>query len=627
MKKIILFLILILLPLPVSAELSTNFDGTFQAIALSPTLIAVYSKGGGTVTMNGAELKAVSADKNGYVRYDAENLDPGAFYRFRRGNETITERTSHAFTRIDTDLLVVGANSSGIAAALTAARMGIKVLLVEETNRIGGISANGLGSCDLGDARHASGVFAEFLGKIGSFYDTSYPLRYEPRVVNAVYKDMVYNEPNITLFTDAKIKPTLEGNKVTGGVINNKYTVCAKVSVDATDTGDFASLCPTVVRYGREKRSEREPHGGKIYFNNATQSVLPGSGGKKDRRLPSYAYLLTVKDYGADAPELDMPPDYDPAVYEHSPEWNETWNVTSGRLPNNEFEINQHPFGSDLPGINYKYANLGDRKRAKIDEKYKNRVLGYIYYLRNERGHTNLGLADDEYLDTDNFPQTLYVRECKRIMGERVFDEYDVTHTAENYDFPSIGIGGYPMDSHATEDLKDPTAQHRGEGEMWLKSFTPIYRIPYSVIIPSGAENLLVSTCVSSTHIGYSTLRIEFTRSSMGQAAGTLAAEAVLSRVSPRQVKPFTVQRQLLKQGQYLAWVADVPVESPYFEAVNYLSSAGVFRDENFRPEDIATEEEIRLVCKRLGIDNPGFGTVTRGELAKKVYLIRRKGL
>ncbi|MBP5737638.1 MAG: FAD-dependent oxidoreductase, partial [Abditibacteriota bacterium] len=406
MKKIILFLILILLPLPVSAELSTNLDGTFQAIALSPTLIAVYSKGGGTVTMNGAELKAVSADKNGYVRYDAENLDPGASYRFRRGNETITERTPHAFTRIDTDLLVVGANSSGIAAALTAARMGIKVLLVEETNRIGGISANGLGSCDLGDARHASGVFAEFLGKIGSFYDTSYPLRYEPRVVNAVYKDMVYNEPNITHFTDAKIKPTLEGNKVTGGVINNKYTVCAKVSVDATDTGDFASLCPTVVRYGREKRSEREPHGGKIYFNNATQSVLPGSGGKKDRRLPSYAYLLTVKDYGADAPELDMPPDYDPAVYEHSPEWNETWNVTSGRLPNNEFEINQPPFGSDLPGINYKYANLGDRKRAKIDEKYKNRVLGYIYYLRNERGHTNLGLADDEYLDTDNFPQT-----------------------------------------------------------------------------------------------------------------------------------------------------------------------------------------------------------------------------
>ena len=627
MKKIILFLILILMPIPIMAELSTNRDGSFQAIAMSPTLIAVYSKDGGTVTMNGAELKAVSTDKNGYVRYDAESLTPGTAYRFERNGEVIGERTPHAPADIETDLLVVGANSSGIAAALTAARMGIKVLLVEETNRIGGISANGLGSCDITDRRQASGVFAEFLGKIGSFYDTSYPLRYEPRVVNAVYKDMVYGEPNITLFTNAKIKPILDGNKVVGGVINRKYTVRAMVSIDATDTGDFASLCPTTVRCGREKRSEREPHGGKFYLNNNTQSILPGSTGKGDKRLPSYAYLLTVKNYGGDAPALEMPPDYDPATYEHSPEWNKTWNVTSGKLPNNEFEINQHPFGSDLPGINFKYASLSERKRAKIDERYKNRVLGYIYYLQNERGHTNLGLADDEYLDSGNFPQTLYVRECKRIMGEHVFDEHDVTHNDENYDFPSIGIGGYPMDSHATEDLKDPAAQHRGEGEMWLKSFTPVYRIPYSVIIPDGAENLLVSTCVSSTHIGYSTLRIEFTRSSMGQAAGTLAAEAVLSRISPRQVKPFTVQRQLLRQGQYLAWVADVPVESPYFEAVNYLSSAGVFRDENFRPEDIATEEEIRLVCKRLGIDNPGFGTVTRGELAKKVYLIRRKGL
>ncbi|MGB9620080.1 MAG: FAD-dependent oxidoreductase, partial [Armatimonadota bacterium] len=82
--------------------------------------------------------------------------------------------------------------------------------------------------------------------------------------------------------------------------------------------------------------------------------------------------------------------------------------------------------GIDWPCINHSYPTADRNVRRAIEERYKDRALGYLYYFQNELGHRNLGLADDEFLDNGNFPPTLYVREARRIVGEYLFKENDV---------------------------------------------------------------------------------------------------------------------------------------------------------------------------------------------------------
>lgn len=655
LMQMILFLFLITFILCISLgttyALSTTRDGGFQAIAHGPDTIHLYWKqdGGPPVLIcDGMECTEVTQHADpvtGFANLAVAGLQPNTAHTFSLGADgpSVSEKTwSHVPESADFDVLIVGATASGVAAAVTAARLGHYVALVEETNRVGGMSSNGLASTDIRNVSRSNGFFEDFRRRIVEFYGEGNGLRYESRVANAVIKQMLYEHDNISLFLrSCAVEPIMEGRRVTGALVRDlasgrsgRFT--ARVTIDATETGDFAAAAGARFTVGREARSNDEPHAGVIYFDDARQQILPGSTGQADCRQQSYAYLMTWKDYGDKAaPQIDMPAHYDPENYRYSPEWRKTWAATSGKQPNGKFEINQHPFGTDWAGINNDYPTASGARRLEIEAMYKDRALGYLYYVQNELGLKNLGLANDEFLDSGNFPRSLYVREARRFIGCHVFKESDVTLARQFHRADSAAIGDYPMDSHAVEVLKDPAAAHKGEGELYLSKITPWYQVPYGVMVPNDADGLLITTAVSATHIGFGTLRMEPVRMSLGQAAGAAAYWCVLYGKQPREINPAWIQDKLLSQYAYIHWSSDVDRDTRHFKAVNFLTARGFFPGEAFRPQDPLTAHDaydalslmLRLECcpqamqmtPPAALDEP----MTRGAFA--LWLVRAK--
>ena len=450
------------------------------------------------------------------------------------------------------DVIVIGATASGTAAAVSAARLGVHVLLTEESNRPGGMCSNGLSVTDMRSIEHSTGFFDEFRRKVAAYCGEGDGLRYEPKVADRVMKSIIQAERNLVFRPRRRamdVRRTARGWELTIEDSTTGYAATAhcKVLIDATVEADIAAMAGVRFRIPREARTDEEPHAGVIYYDNTTDESLPGSTGEADHRLQSYAYLLTVKDYGPNEDRtIPEPPDYDPDNYKNTPPWEESWAYLYAQLPNGKFELNQHPSGTDLPGVNYGYPQASHEERARIAELYRNRALGYLYYLQTELGKRSISLADDEYPDTENFPEVLYVREARRMVGLAFMQESDVTASLAR-DVPDcIAIGDYPMDSHATQPPEVPNARHRGEGEFWLVRQTPPYRVPLGIILPEGVPDLIVPTAVSASHVAYGTLRMEPVRMSMGQAAGALAASAVTDDVEPSEV-PYRALRELLK--------------------------------------------------------------------------------
>jgi hypothetical protein len=611
----ILTLILLSLLMECRADLpSTTPDGSLQAIAQGPYTICVYWRHEGRsapLYADGTRIgeMAPESDKSFACR-SVTSLAPNTSYTFSLGESSpaVTEKTwSILPPQASFDVLVIGATASGVAAAVTAARMGLKVALVESSNRLGGMSSNGLGAADIRNPARSSGFFEEFHQRVNAVYGPEVRPRFEPRIAGAVMKAMVYEQPNITLFcrTDA-IGAIRAADRVCGAEVcdraqGRRGRLLAKVTIDATDCADFAAACGAEYRIGREPRTQAEPHAGVIYFDDRAQAILPGSTGEGDAKVQSYSYLMTWKNYqDKPAPLVEKPANYDPDDYRDSPQWNITWNATSGRLPNRKFEINQHPFGTDKPGVNYDYP-CATQSRREIEAIYRDRALGYLYFMQNERGHANLGLADDEYVDSGNFPAGLYIREARRVMGEHILNESEVTNARRYFRADSIAITDYPMDSHATEDIKARDNRlDKGEGEMYLSSFTPWSQVPYGVIVPRRVEGLLVTTAVSATHVAYGTLRLEPVRMSMGQAAGAAAYEAILRNISLRRINPAWIQDRILSQHAYIYWNSDVTPATRHFKAIDFLAARGVFREQAFRPDARLTEAEALDALSRM---------------------------
>ncbi len=565
--------------------------------------------------------------------YDFTGLEPGrpytlgveAVYADGRSSERV-ERVDRPYRLLPPEarypILVVGGTASGVGAAITAARMGVKVALMEPTNRLGGMITNGVAVTDVRVASRINGLYEELRQRIEAYYraqgaDTSdyihrNGLNFEPWVANMIIKEMVYAEPNIDLYFG--VRPTRvfkQGNRITGvefitldGTRRGRFN--ATIVIDATAEGDIAAWAGAPFRVGREPRTPEEPHAGVIYYDRLNDRILPGSTGKGDHRIPGYAILMIVQNYPTEQVRTP-PPNYNRQEYVLSPPWERSWAYLYGRIPNNKFEVNQHPHGTTLQEVNYRYPTASWEERQRIYEVYKNHVLGYLHYIQTELGQRNLWLAEDEFRDTDNLPPILYVRKARRIEGEVMLKEMDVILARERIRPDAIAIGDYPMDSHAvrkvvvSEGQEPEPLPHMGEGEFWLFQYTPWYQVPYGVLVPKRVEGLLVTTCVSATHVAIGTLRMEPVRMNMGQAGGVAAVLSLTTGVPLRRLNPADIQRELLRHGVYIYWFPDVTPSTKHFQAIQFLSARGYFPDERFQPaENLTRGEAVRILWKLL---------------------------
>lgn len=506
------------------------------------------------------------------------------------------------------DIIVAGATTGGVAAAIAAGRQGMQVALIEETPVLGGIMANGLSRTD-GSPAACTGIYEEFRQRCARYYLEKTPAdpvvkgvapellghRYEPHVADLIFKQMVAEIPGIRVYYKRYVTNVLkQGARVTGVVTRdvddrNELTFNAAVTIDGTTEGDLLPLAGAQFRAGREPRSPDEPHAGAIYMTHSGDAFGSGEG---DRKLQAYAMLLTIKDYGAGADKtIPKPPGYDPKNYAPEPNKDTWW--SGAYLPNHKFELNENMDGTDFTEINWDWVTADRAGRRRIWEKYRDLTLGYVYFRQTVMGEKNYSLTEDEFNDNGHFPYSLYVREGRRLEGNYIFNERDAVRQPGLQRPPfhedSIAVGDWPIDSHAVS--RDT------EGYIYLGMSDRFHvaapvQAPYRILVPKTVDALLVPMAVSSTHIGFQVLRLEPIRVAMGEAAGFAASLCVKQRIEPRHVKVAELQKMLIEAGQSLFFYKDVLPTNPHFKDIQRIGMRQIdsgYDDFTFKPDHAAS--------------------------------------
>lgn len=515
------------------------------------------------------------------------------------------------------DVVVVGATPGGISAAISAARMGHSVALVEYRNHVGGLSASGLGKSDITKADAIGGLWDEFVGRVYKHYLDTYGAEsdhvakcrkgyyYEPSVAEKTFLEMLSEQRAITLMTGHRLDEVVRRDRsvtavrVTQRDRGKTHELRAKVFIDATYEGDLSAYAGAQYRLGRESRAEfNEPHAGVIYMDHTTRALLPGTTGEGDDRLVAYTYRLCLT---SDPAKRVLPGE--PNGYDRTRYLNYLLDLKLGRLdsavkalsiaeiPNQKYDANMKPWPLGFPFAeeNTEYVEADWEKREAIEAHLRELTLGLLYFLQNDPDvpekdrelARTYGLPSDEFADNGHFPWALYVREARRIAGEYTLSERDLTFAAESFRAPvhadAISAGEFPIDSFPTRKYQ-PGHETALEGYiLMLDRYTQPYQIPYRVMIPKDVDGLIVPVACSTTHIAFSSVRLEPTWMSLGQAAGVAAHLAIEGKMKLRDVPIGTLQRILVEQGQVLTYFDDLPKDHPAFKACQLLGTKGFF--------------------------------------------------
>lgn len=187
------------------------------------------------------------------------------------------------------DVVIVGGTPGGIMSAISSAREGKSVLLLERTSHLGGLPANGLGATDIATRGATTGLFIEFVNRIKQYYiktygetsqqviDCSDGYHFEPSVAEHIFEMMLHEQCNkITILKERQFDsdPTnieKKGNTILSIRIKNRKNKSiekyeGKIFIDATYEGDLGAAAGVPFRVGRESRNEFEEIGaGKVY--------------------------------------------------------------------------------------------------------------------------------------------------------------------------------------------------------------------------------------------------------------------------------------------------------------------------------------------------------------------------
>ncbi|MCC6485155.1 MAG: FAD-dependent oxidoreductase [Armatimonadetes bacterium] len=584
---------------------------------------------------------------------------------------------SSSATVMSSEIAIYGATPSGISAALSAARLGSKVLLLERNAHIGGLMANGLGATDIKNRAAIAGNFLEFVRSVKQYYSDTYGADsaqvkacndgyyFEPHVAELLFKRAIGAEPNITLIQPVELeKVEKDGRKIRALELRdlnsgNRLNVRAGTFIDATYEGDLAALAGAPFRVGREARAKYgEPYAGVIYWGYWNKRYYDDlSTGKGDQRIQAYNYRLCLTDVPENRKPFEKPENYNRQEFmilsrqvrlgqvKHFDQA-----VSIIRMPNGKSDTNNHTIpliSTDLPVENYPYPTASWEWRDHFAKRLRDYTLGFLYFSQNDLSLPQFfrdearqwGLAKDEYVDNGNFPRQIYVREARRIDGMYNFTAYDLIIKPDMHRTRlqpgSIACGSYEMDSHATRKYEPGVPVMEGLLGVWQHS--NVYQIPYGVIVPRKVKNLLVCGAISGTHMGFSTLRMEPCWMAMGQAAGTASNIALKDHVDVPDVEVAKLQRQLLADNAVLMYFEDVPTDNPDSPAIQFFGSRLLesYQANPAKPLDRATAAIWLDEARRLGlwshpykrVSDP-FVDVREGEVAfKEIRALAERGM
>ena len=494
------------------------------------------------------------------------------------------------------DLVVYGGTAGGVATAVSGARHGLRTVLLEPGDHVGGMVSGGLSGTDVGKSEVIGGMALEFSWRAGRHYELDRHLQQvawmpEPGVAEAICRQMLA-DAKVTLLTRHRLAEkggvVKQGARVTEVRTENGAHFRGRMFADASYEGDLMAQSGIGYTVGREStaeygeslagvrahtRSHQFPVDISAYDENG--KLLPeisseprGTPGAGDKRVQAYNFRVIGTNVAANRVPWEKPAGYDPKRYEllarylkaitahlkRPPVFNE---VSLFRvIPNGKADLNNRgPFSTDYIGKNYAYPDGTYAERAKIWQEHVEYQKGFYYFLANDpRVPKSLqeevrqwGLAKDEFADTGHWPNQLYIREARRMKGDFVASQKDLQTERTKSD--AIGMGSYNSDSHNVQ-------RHVAEGGIVLNEGdvqVPVqpYQIPYRILLPQRgeAENVLVPVCFSASHIAYSSLRMEPQYMIIGHAAGVAAALAIRKNLAVQDVPVGELQAILRAEG------------------------------------------------------------------------------
>jgi hypothetical protein len=517
------------------------------------------------------------------------------------------------------DVVVYGGTSAGVAAALQTARMGKRVVLIEPSQHVGGLTSGGLGRTDIGNKRAIGGIAREFYERVNRYYrqpaawpresrdayvarakglvDEQAMWGFEPHVAEKIFREMLAEAKVRVVFgqrLDLKAGVRKQGERIARMVMESGQEYAGRVFIDATYEGDLMAKAGVSYTIGREANTQygetlngvEVRHAAKHQFNQpvdpfvipgdpksgllpGVHSGSPGVDGQADRRIQAYCYRMCLTDAADNRLPFPKPADYDPRRYEIFLRYVEAgWKDLLGNhapMPNCKSDTNNHgAFSTDDIGMNYDYPEADYARREAIAAEHRDYQLGLMWTCvhdprvpaRLRQQAAKWGLARDEFADSGHWPSQLYIREARRMVSDYVMTEHECRGERKAPD--SVGLGAYGMDSHNTQRYVDGQGHARNEGDVQVPVAGP-FPISYRSLVPKAAEctNLIVPVCLSASHISYGSIRMEPVFMVLGQSAATAAVQAVEDGAGVQHVDYQRLRARLAQDGQILDWRKD----------------------------------------------------------------------
>ncbi len=414
------------------------------------------------------------------------------------------------------DFCVIGGGMAGLCAAVSAARHGAKVAIVQDRPMFGGNASSEIRMHVCGADRHGqiknvreTGILEELrLENLRRNHLKSFS------IWDTILYEKVMQEPNIRCFLNCSVMDAeMDGHRiksVTGWQLTTYtyHTIEARIFADCSGDGILAPLVGAEYRVGREARSE---------FG---ESIEPEGA---DRKTMGMTCLFQAYDTGK--PQEFIPPSW---TYDFP---------TDADLPN------RHHGWLEM---GYWWVELGGEDDSIHDtERIRDELLKIVYgiwdHLKNhgDHGAANWALDWVQFLPGK--------RESRRYVGDHVLTQHEVEGEGK---FPdTVAYGGWTMDDHNPGGFR-----WKGKPTIFHPAPSP-YGIPYRCLYSRNIDNLMFAgRCASSSHAAMSSTRVMGTGSVMGQAVGTAAAMAVRHDLNPRGVGELVheLQQTLLLDDCYL---------------------------------------------------------------------------
>ncbi len=424
-------------------------------------------------------------------------------------------------------VLVVGAGSAGATAAITAARAGADVLLVDRYGFLGGTSTAvldtfyGFYTPGKVEKKVVGGVPDAVVDGLKGYnmcikrpntYGAGSGITYNPEYLKVVWENLVKESGAKILLHSFVQDVVVEEGRVVAVLVATKaglQWIAADTVVDAS--GD-AEIC-YYAGFSYELAGEQEP------AQSLTTTFKMCNVDLTKRRTLSKEGLHALMKEGAESGEYRLPRR---EGSDHATPVPGTTATVMTRLNSFERRAGRVVNATD-PELLSRAETEGRRQAIEYARFLRDKVPGY------------------EKADLVGFGVQIGVRETRRVHGDYRLTREDVLHARQFDD--QVGLCGAPIEDHHSG--ADTKWQYLPEGEC--------VGIPYRALLPRDAVNVLVAgRCFSATHDAHASVRSMGQCMAMGQAAGAAAAMAAQGKITPREIAPNGLRDVLRNLGAVL---------------------------------------------------------------------------